>query len=117
MVVVFGSNQYKILNYCVTDTELDVYIPQEAADKATLAEQVINQPEISLKTDDGATIKTVLNFTVLKNNEIKELPTATENGNVDCYKLTLTKDTTLAADVLKNKANIEYIAAMSDVEL
>ena len=35
MVVVFGSNQYKVLNYCITDTELDVYIPQEAADKDT----------------------------------------------------------------------------------
>lgn len=117
MVVVFGSNQYKVLNYCITDTELDVYIPQEAADKDTLAKQVVNQPEVSLKNDDGSIIKTVLNFTVLKNDEIKELPTATENGNMNCYKLTLTKGTTLAADVLKNKANIEYIAAMSNVEL
>ena len=117
MVVVFGSNQYKILNYGMTDTELDVYIPQEAANKDTLAKQAINQLEVSLKNDDGSIIKTVLNFTTLKNNEIKELPIATEGGNVNCYKLTLTRGTELAADVLKNKANIEYIAAMNDVEL
>ena len=76
----------------------------------------------NIKFNDGevadAKYVTIAEFkNMLKNNEIKELPIATEGGNVNCYKLTLTRGTELAADVLKNKANIEYIAAMNDVEL
>lgn len=115
MVVVFGSNQYKVVHYAASETEMDIYIPREVANKDTLAAQAANQSEVTLKDDDGTVIKTVLNFTSVKG--IEEIPTATQDGNVDCFKVTLAKGTTLAADVLKNKANIEYIAAMNDVEL
>ena len=59
-------------------------------------------------------------FTQQDTNTTYGVATSSADGlmsKTDKAKLTLTRGTELAADVLKNKANIEYIAAMNDVEL